>query len=225
MRLRPLVFAIVLSATLLGVAQSAPAQVAGEEQGVTVVRGSHGHFIRFDKRAAKVYRRIAGRRVIVGCSTVTATAGSFTVGDRVSDAMRAPRKRRRIRTVHGSGSDFCFVRLRAGRELVAIAPLTADGRTYIDEMSTAATLDLPFLLADDITDVPPSIALVVERGRGLVVALDGPDGTPPAGKLGYWTDGVRWVTAALTRAGRRLFIDQERDVVRTNVLPYLVADE
>ena len=39
MRLRPLLFVIVLSLALLGVAQSAPAQVAGEKQGVTIVRG------------------------------------------------------------------------------------------------------------------------------------------------------------------------------------------
>jgi len=225
MRLRPLLFAIVLSLTVLGVAQSASAQVAGEEQGVTVVRSSPGHVIRFAKRAAKVYRRIAGRRVIVACSTVAKLGGNFVVEGELSSVIRAPRTRRSIRTLDAGESDFCSVRLRGSRELVATAPLTANGRTYLDERIWVALLDLPLLLADEGTDVLPSIALVVERGRGLVVALDGPEGTPPAGKVGYWTDGVRWVTAVLTRAGRRLFIDVERDVVRTNVLQYLIADD
>jgi hypothetical protein len=225
MRLRLLVFAIVLSLTLLGVAQSASAQVAGEEQGVTVVRGSQGHVIRFAKRAAKVYRRIAGRRVIVGCSTVTKLGGSFVVEGGASSVIRAPRTRRSIRTHDVSKSDFCFVRLRRGRELVATAPITANGRTYIDERLWVVLMDLPFSLTDEGTDVPPSTALVVERGRGLIVALDGPEGTPPPGKLGYWTDGVRSVCAALSAAGRRLFLDIEHDVVRTNVLPYLTAGD
>jgi hypothetical protein len=34
---------------------------------------------------------------------------------------------------------------------------------------------------------------------------------------------VRFVSAAVTSAGRRLFFDGERDVVRTNVLSYLTA--
>ena len=59
----------------------------------------------------------------------------------------------------------------------------------------------------------------------LSLALLGVAQSPPAGKLGYWTDGVRSVTAMLTAAGRRLFIDIERDVVRTNALPYLVGND
>ena len=42
--------------------------------------------------------------------------------------------------------------------------------------------------------------------------------------MGYWTDGNRMVVAAVTPQGRRLFIDTEGDVVRTNVLIYLNQD-
>jgi hypothetical protein len=224
MRLRPALFAIVVSLSLHGLAQRASAQVAGEEQGVTVERGSQGSVIRFAKRAAKVYRRIAGRRVVVGCSTVRANGGGFVVEGGSSGVMRAPRKGRRIRTLDRSRSDFCSVRLRVSRELVALAPLTGNGRTYIDELQTVGLLLIVPELGDPDGEVPPSTALVLERGRGLIVALDGPEGTPPAGKVGYWTDGVRFVTAALTAAGRRLFFDDERDVIRTNVLPYLTAE-
>ena len=62
------------------------------------------------------------------------------------------------------------------------------------------------------------------RFHGHLVALDGPEGTPPAGKLGYWTDGVRVAAVALTRAGRRLFFEIDGDVTRTNVLNYLTGN-
>lgn len=222
MRLRPLLFVIVLSLGLLGVAPSAPAQVAGEKQGVTIVRGAHGYVFRFSKRAAKVYRQIAGRRVTVACSTVTKSSGNLVTEDEVSGRVRVPRKGRRVRGL-ASGTDFCAVRLRSG-EWVAVAPITADGRTYLDERFTAASLEAPFIATGTDAEHPPPTALVLQRGRGHIVALDGPDGSPPAGKIGYWTDGVRSVSAALSAAGRRLFIDLERDVFRTNVLPYLIPD-
>jgi len=226
MRLRPLLFVIVLSLALLGAAPSAPAQLPqlpGEKQGVTIARGSHGHVIRFAKPSAKVYRRLAGRRVTIRCSTVVNESGNFVVGASVVSVMRAPRKGHRLRTRTARGTDFCSVRMRSG-EWVAVAPVTADGRTYLDELFTAEQLDFPFILTADGTDGPPPTALVLQRGRGFIVALDGPDASPPAGKLGYWTDGVRSVSAILTAVGRRLFIDTERDLVRTNVLPYLIEE-
>ena len=71
---------------------------------------------------------------------------------------------------------------------------------------------------------PAPAADVVGQGNGAIVALDGPGASPPRGKVGYWTDGVRDVVAAVSAAGRRLFVEAERDVIRTNVLGYLAAD-
>lgn len=139
MRLRPPAFVIVLSFTLLGAAPSAPAQLPqlpGEKQGITIVRGSHGHVIRFAKPSAKVYRRLAGRRVTIRCSTVVNQSGNFVVGASAVSVMRAPRKGHRLRTRTARGSDFCSVRMRSG-EWVAVAPVTADGRTYLDELFTS----------------------------------------------------------------------------------------
>ena len=48
---------------LLALPQTASAQVAGPDQGVTAAHGAHGIVIKFGKRAAKTYRRIAGRRI------------------------------------------------------------------------------------------------------------------------------------------------------------------
>jgi hypothetical protein len=206
-------------------APGASAQVASEDQGVTAVRGKHGHVLQFSKRAAWAYRRIAGRRVVVGCGTVTADGGGFSKDGEMSTVVRAPRRRGTIRTLAGGPADYCFVRRPGpGRALVAIAPVTDAGRIYLDELSMVGLMYLPLVLADFDSDVPPPVEQVVRQGRGTVVALDGPDGTPAPGKVGYWTDGARVVVAVVTERGRRLFFESERDVVRTNVLPYLLED-
>ena len=222
---RPALLAVVVSLALAAAPPSASAQVAGEDQGVTAVRGSHGTVMRFGKRAASAYRRIAGRKVVVACSTVERVPGGFTVDGGTSGVVRAPKRRGRLRTLVGGRVDFCSVRLRGrgGGPSIAVAPVTADGRTYLDEQRTVGYLDVPFVIDDPRGAAPMPIAEMVAKGKGLVVALDGPDGTPPAEKVGYWTDGVRVVTAAVTRQGRRLFLELAGDVVRTNVLPYLTA--
>ena len=70
MTLRRLLLMTALPA-LFALPQTASAQVAGPDQGVTAARGHDGIVIRFSKRAAKTYRRIAGRRIKVSCKTVT----------------------------------------------------------------------------------------------------------------------------------------------------------
>jgi hypothetical protein len=223
MRTRLLLAAVALSLTLAALPAVASAQLAGEAQGVTIVNGKQGYVLRFDKRAAKTYHRIAGRRVEVRCETVSPSAGSLVVDGGSSTEVRAPRRRGGIRTLTRGRVDYCSVRLTSlGRQLVAEAPVTAAGRTYLDEVETVAVLLLPFDIDEPLA--APTTKMVAE-GHGIIVALDGPDGTPPRGKVGYWTDGTRVVTAAVTRAGRRLFFESEGDVVRTNVLPYFNADE
>ena len=56
-----------------------------------------------------------------------------------------------------------------------------------------------------------------------VVALASAGETPPAGAVGYWSDGARRVAVAvLSASGRRLFIEfSEDDVLRTNVAGYI----
>jgi hypothetical protein len=103
-----------------------------------------------------------------------------------------------------------------------MAPVTRAGRTYLDELRTVGLMLFVTLApVDELDSPPPTTDQAVADGHGLVVALDGPDGVPPYGKVGYWTDGTRTVLAALTARGRRLFFETEGDVVRTNVLPYL----
>jgi hypothetical protein len=58
--------------------------------------------------------------------------------------------------------------------------------------------------------------------RSNTVTLDSPDANPPFDKIGHWSDGKRVVAVAVTKAGRRLFIDVQGDVVTTNVNSYLI---
>jgi hypothetical protein len=210
---------------LLALPHTASAQVAGPDQGVTAARGHDGIVIKFSKRAAKTYRRIAGRRIKVTCETVTPSDHYGTIVEGGSEmTVRAPRKRDRIRTFDRSRADICVVRLRKpGGEVVAAAPVTARGRTFLDELGIASLISTVLDIGDD-DGTPAPAADVVAQGNGFIVALEGPDASPPHGKAGYWTDGVRVVVAGVSAAGRRLFIEVERDVIRTNVIRYLVGD-
>lgn len=210
---------------LLVLPQTASAQVAGPDQGVTAARGHDGIVIRFSKRAAKTYRRIAGRRIKVSCETVSPSDHyGVSVEGGMEETVKAPRKRSPIRTLDRSRADICTIRLRkAGGEVVAAAPVTARGRTFLDELGIASLISTVLDIGgDDGTPAPASD--VVAQGNGFIVALDGPDASPPYGKAGYWTNGVRVVVAGVSAAGRRLFIELERDVIRTNVLGYIAGD-
>jgi hypothetical protein len=221
---RSLLGMAVSLALAAGLPQVASAQVAGEPEGVTAGRGRHDIVLRFSKRAAAVYRQIAGRRVIVGCGTVTRSFGGYASDGEGFTVVRAPRRRGTLHTyIRGGHADYCFVRLRTPHErLVAMAPVTRAGRIYLDELRTVGLMFVPFGVATDDQDSrPPTTEQAIADGHGLVVALDGPDGVPPQGRVGYWTDGTRMVVAALTERGRRLFFELEGDVVRTNVLGYL----
>jgi hypothetical protein len=226
MRSRKMLLVVATCGAFATLAPTASAQVAGEDQGVTAARGKHGNVLRFSKEAARVYRQIAGRRVRVGCGTVVRDGKGFTTDGEMSTVIRAPRKRGTLNTLAGGRADYCFVR-GAGRDrsTIAMAPVTDRGRIWLDELLTVGRMFLPlFLFAGDEADAPPpSIEKVVAEGRGLVVALDGPEGTPPPGKAGYWTDGTSVFVAAVTERGRRLFFETDGDVVRTNVLSYLTG--
>jgi hypothetical protein len=62
--------------------------------------------------------------------------------------------------------------------------------------------------------------------RLSVVELPSPSDTPPAGSIGYYSDGAQHVAAVvLSATGRRLFLELDVDeVIRTNVLGYIYGD-
>jgi hypothetical protein len=200
-------------------APGASAQYASEDQGVTAARGKHGqHVLRFSREAARVYRRLAGRRVAIGCSRLAPSGKGYVVDTEATTIVRAPRRRSTLSTGQLGRADLCSVR-RTGRadRLIAMAPVTDRGRIFIEEAQAVGLMLLPLLLTDDDLSPPPPVDRVVAQGRGFVVALAGPD-------AGYWTDGTRSVVAAVSKRGRRLFFESDGDVVRTNVLSYLTGD-
>ena len=230
-----------------------PQLPVGQANGVRLVREHGAIMIVFTARAERLWRRVAGKRVSVLCEErsgpdefgiVTEQGGGTT--------LRAPRRGRRIRTGDLTrGMDFCEVwleartlrrngeRQRYGRERIVAIPLTQKGAVRLDEKVRAQAL---FLLISRAgvdaegrqLDHYPTPAELVEHVpllrrplRLSVVALPSPADTPPAGSIGYYSDGAHHVAAVvLSATGRRLFLEFDVDqVIRTNVLGYIYGDE
>jgi hypothetical protein len=77
------------------------------------------------------------------------------------------------------------------------------------------------------TTAPTAEQLIGWRPRlgSVLHPLAGPDDTPPARKVGYWSDGAYHSTVVTVSAlGRRLFWEHEGEVLHTNVARYVYAD-
>ena len=200
----------------------------GEAHGVRVVREKGAIVVVFTRRAAKLYRRIAGRLVDVDCTDqqpgqpVPPRAHAFLVPHHPGEIpeessggvrMRAPRHRRRLVTGDLTrGMDYCRVwlaprivrrdgaRQRIQRRLIVSVPLKISGW--------------------------PSYAQLIDQfpsgARAGLASLAGPADTPPAGTIGYYSDRLDHVAVAtLSRSNRRLFIELEADALHTNVAGYI----
>jgi hypothetical protein len=225
----------------------------GEAQGVRIVRDQHGAIVVvFTPRAAQLWRRVAGKRVSVFCEERSGPDenGIVTVADGGA-TFRAPRRGRRLRTGDLTrGMDICRVwlaprtlrrngvRRHYGRELIVEVPLTQEGAVRLDERARTyalfAVLDIAahdpdggyadaFLTSPDLVARLPVLPRPV---RLSVLALPTPADTPPAGSIGYYSDGAQHAAAVvLSATGRRLFLEYDADrVIRTNVLEYLNGD-
>lgn len=204
----------------------------GRADGVRIVRPQGRIVVVFSDRAAKLYRQVAGRRVSVLCTEIR-SSGYHTGGE----TLRAPKRGGRLRTGDLTrGLDYCRVRLAGGsRRAIVSIPLTQRGAVLLDEERVTQELLALGLLAGVASERlrlegPPTAAQLLrflERRnlsqRSRIVGLTGPADTPPAGKLGYYSDGderTAWV--GLSASGRRLFIESEPDgVLRTNVATHI----
>lgn len=233
--------AAVLVPTLASPALAADLPV-GESRGIRIVRENKAVTFVFTKPAAHLYKRIAGRLVMVEC-WVDLRYPYHDAGG-VSAAFDAPRRGSKLRTGFRSASpdrwDYCRV-WRAAYQVrrrnstrffsarwIASIPITQRGAVYLDERAKARALQ-GFLDDGDERPVGPvthptsqQLAGIVVEGR-RIVALPTPDATPPKGTLGYYSDGGPHAVAAIvSAAGRRLFYEVDADeVVRTNVAYYL----
>jgi hypothetical protein len=242
--------AVLLAAPSTGAAQSK--LPIGEAHGVRAVRGERGTVVFvFTHRAAKLSKRIAGRVVTIDCPVLEPRGRPPRAGtgglDPISGAggsggpvtIRAGKHGRRLVGRDLPLGDYCRVWLtpirrhggRSPSRLVLSVPLTQAGAVYLDEESKARQLVgvlLGALLVGERRQLSgwPTYALLRDWGfRKLgdrFVELADPTDTPPAGSLGYYSDGHEHVAAAvLSASGRRLFLEYDGDAVSTNVQPYI----
>jgi hypothetical protein len=250
---------LLAGAMLMVIAPSAGAQTVelpvGEAKGVRIVRDNLGALVVvFRPSAARLWRRVAGRRVSVLCEKGPDPDpdGGF-ISEEGGTTFRAPKRGRRLRTGDLTrGMDFCEVwlerrtvrrngeRLHYGRTPIVAIPLTQRGAVRLDERARARALGTLLGIAavlpsregefDRYATPAELVAYVPLLRRPLrlsVVALPSPSDTPPAGSIGYYSDGAQHVAAVvLSASGRRLFFEADVDeVIRTNVLKYIYGDE
>lgn len=201
--------------------------VTGPAEGVTTTVAGKTLTVSFTGASAAWGRAHAGRKVEVECMTRPAgllfakprTGGSpYGVGEGRIDAGGAAARV----TLHGSGGDACQIDASATTWSVAPAADTAwaaatpAGVEWIDELVHGARLaDVIYTARPHGTYAPA--ATVVAQGGGEVVALDDPNGTPPAGKIGYWSKGRAVSVIGATSTGKRLVVqDLGGGMLRTN---------
>jgi hypothetical protein len=206
--------------------------VGTDGRGVLARRHGGEVELTFTSRAAARYRRIAGRRVDAGCTTIleTGPAGDATDETDVGQVLVAPRMRRSFSADIGGGHfDFCTVKLDESKpssavEIASVA-VSRHGAIYLSERHTARdVLYALFLVSLHASRTPPSAARIERLSRGYVVPLSGPTARPPAGRVGYWTDGrAETHVAELTFDGTVFFFDSSlgTGVVTTNLLGWI----
>jgi hypothetical protein len=224
-RCTSLTIAVALSAIALAGSSSAaqPAfqpSVPGTAQGVVASATGRTVTVRFTGASAAAGRRLAGRRAKVACGLRAAPGLMFATRPETQSAdaaiVRAGRDGTLTATLAVVG-DFCQV-VRDDDAVVARVGLTPAGEAWAGELNAATALfDAAYLGRPGGRYTP--VATLVARGGGRIVALPGPDGTPPPGQVGYWTDGGRHaVFVAVGAAGRRLvWEDLDGRVHRTNL--------
>jgi hypothetical protein len=235
--------ALLTIAAAAALPSAAPAQgtlPVGENDGVRIIRPAGALVVVFTPSAQRLWRRVAGRNVSVLCTRFAngSHGGGVTT--------RAPKRGRRIRTGDMTPrQDFCRVWLaqrkikRNGRttvyarELLVSVPLTQRGAVFLDEEEKVHAFFGVVLLAGLEAEergrrhLPTADELLTWRPRlgRAMVALPGPQDTPPPGKVGYWSDGSgSYAGVGVSRLGRRLFVHQEGEVLHTNVAGYIYND-
>jgi hypothetical protein len=213
-----------------------------ETDGVRIVRERGAIVVVFAKRAERLWKRVAGRRVDVHCTQLFEDGTGSG-----NNVVRAPKRGRRIPTGDLSrGWDYCRVwleartvrrdgrRRRVPRRLIASVPLTQQGTVFLDNQFNAflltALLTVSELVAEDrgregfLTPEELMALTNEEPWVPALVVLPSPSDTPPPGAIGYYSDGAKHAAAVtVSAAGKRLFFEVIGDAVHTNVLRYLGA--
>ena len=104
-------------------------------------------------------------------------------------------------------------------------PLTQPGAAYLEARRIGERMVAVLLLTASLGRAgayPAGSAVAAAVPRLAVLAA--PGDSPPAGRVGLYSDGARHVTVvALTPAGVRLFIDADAGVLTSNVPEVVLA--
>jgi hypothetical protein len=210
----------------------APLPIGTDTHGVLArVVGSDAVFT-FKPAAAGRYRRIAGHTVEAGCVALVRTTRSGAATEKIWAGRRllASQRRSPLRVFigeRGGKPDYCAVLLIRPRGTpleVAAVPVSAKGARYLDERTTVRTLLGLLLLTSGPSGHPTPASSMQAVTHGEVVPVAGAEQPPPAGHVGYWTDGANVVyLGALTHSGVLFFYqyDISTNIVTTNVLDWL----
>ncbi|MDA0170360.1 hypothetical protein OJ998_14775 [Solirubrobacter taibaiensis] len=208
--------------------------------GVRPVQKSTGEVVlHFGPKAAKLYKTIGGKRVTLACGTVTGEPdgdGFFSTGHGEStDTL--PKRRGAVRMYESNPDlELCAIASKRVKADRTCFPLTEDsklctrvivavrpsGLAYIQARARTVELSLTVLtlgMADSPALKVPGATRLEKMQRMLgpdVVELTTPDDTPPAGKVGYWTDGKNLAAVALLADGTRRFVRFQDEVYSTN---------
>ena len=215
-----LIGASALIAALAIPVASASAALLGAPDGVTATQRGTRLEVRFTPAALARVPRAARNDVTAGCRKLPPPAAVGFVDDSSADdaayahgAVGADGMARMTLDV-GAAMDVCDLSGTLSSGTFARVSLSAAGATWLAEGRAGNALCDLLLRARGARAYQPVAAL----GAG-VAALDGPGATPPAGQVGYWTDGARATAATVSAAGRRLVIeDLGAGMLRTNVL-------
>lgn len=228
-RALPALLAAVAALAALGTpsAHAADDRAVLDGQGVTVTR--HGSRVVFHfagtAQGRAAHRRFAGRRAKVECEALPPEREVVYTTSEVTADVRVSRRRGPVSVELRTRDplDWCSLEIDrpSGNDTTAILGLNGEGRTYIDRVFAASLLIAVDLLLERQQDT--SAAAVAKASKGFVVALDTPEGTPPYGRVGYWTDGTRQVRVVVGKDGYRLFLETEGETVRSNALRYITG--
>lgn len=179
----------------------------GATPGVSVINGA----MVFGPRAAKRYKRVAGRQVAVTCTAVPRSPRILAEIEDGFLAFIAPTRRSEF-SAGVEGGDVCDLRVapRKAKTLriderppVASVALTEWGTTILDRRPTALRVSRVEDAALFYDQRFPTAAELLKGTRSVVVAMPAADATPPPfPAIGLWADGQGHVSVrAFTRAG------------------------
>jgi hypothetical protein len=187
---------------------------------VTAHRNGNVIDVTFTGGAVAKAKLKAGASVEARCQALTPQPSLMLADDDVPEGGRVPARGTlgidgvaHLAIASGAGKplDTCDV---ATGSMIAAVGLTPAGVAWVDEGERADAMRHRLVAAHGASGYKPAAAL----GAG-VVPMASPDGTPPTGQIGYWTDGTRATVAELSAAGRRLVMSDTGHVtLRTNVL-------